>query len=191
VLISAAQDTGGEAAAGKFFDDANATFVQLVDVNHAISSAYNLVNVPTAVWIDEEGRIVRSDEGAYAETHSMGTFKFGTDDYVPSVRDWVQKGADSKYAQSADEHAAKIVPKSSDANLAEANFKLGVYFHEQGNEQKANQYWEAAQALNTDSWNYHRQDWSFTPGEANANWGKKVAGLGGKPYYAPVDFLTK
>jgi tetratricopeptide (TPR) repeat protein len=191
VLIGAAQDTGGEKAAGKFYDAANATFVQLVDENHRISSLFNLVNVPSAVWIDEEGMMVRSDEGTYAEVHKMGTIEFGTNDYVPAVRDWVAKGSESEYAKSADAVAPKLTPKSSDENLAESNFKLGVYFHQQGNEEKANQYWEAAQKLNPDSWNYARQDWSFTPREANANWSRKVGGLNGKDYYAPVDFMVE
>lgn len=46
-----------------------------------------------------------------------------------------------------------------------------------------------AQALNPDSWNYHRQDWSFTPAEAGINWQRKVQTLGDKPYYRPIDGL--
>lgn len=188
-MIGAAQDTGGEEAAGKFYDLAKASFVQLIDENHRISSLFNLVNVPSAVWIDEEGMMVRSDEGTYAEEHKMGTIEFGTNDYVPGVRDWVAKGPNSEYVKSPDEMAAKLGAKTSDKNLAEANFKLGVYFHQQGDEAKANQYWEAAQKLNADSWNYHRQDWSFTPAEAGSNWMKKVQTLNGKDYYAQVDFI--
>jgi hypothetical protein len=149
-----------------------------------------LKNVPSALWIDEKGMIVRSDEGTYAEKHKMGTFEFGTEDYVPGVRDWVANGSDSEYANPDDE--VILAPKSSEENLAEANFKLGVYFHQKGNEDKANIYWEAAQNLNADSWNYHRQDWSFTPKQANMNWMKKVRVQteAGKDYYKPVDFMA-
>ena len=59
VLICVAEDTGGEAAAGPIFDAAAPTYVQGIDENHLISSLFNFVNVPSAVWIDEEGRIVR------------------------------------------------------------------------------------------------------------------------------------
>ena len=62
-----------------------------------------------------------------------------------------------------------------------------MYFHQQGDEERANRYWEAAQKLNPDSWNYHRQDWSFTPEVANQNWYRKVQKLGDKPYYEPLD----
>ena len=51
-----AQDTGGEAAAGKWYDAAKATYTTLVDPAHAVSSAFQFINVPTGVWIDERGR---------------------------------------------------------------------------------------------------------------------------------------
>ena len=187
VIISAAQDTGGEEAAGKIFDDANVTYVSMIDVDHTISTLFNMVNVPAGVWIDEEGRIVRSNEGTYAKHHSLGNFDFGSDIYVPALKDWLAKGADSEYIWTADEVKENMIPRTGDAEKAEPTFKLGVYFHEQGDEERANEYWEAAQKLNPDSWNFHRQDWSFTPSEAGANWLKKVQTLGDKPYYQPMD----
>ena len=37
-IISVAQDAGGEEAAGAIFDDANASYTSIIDVNHHISS---------------------------------------------------------------------------------------------------------------------------------------------------------
>ncbi len=45
-IIAAAQDTGGEAAAGQWYDRAKATYTTLVDVKHAVSSAFQFINVP-------------------------------------------------------------------------------------------------------------------------------------------------
>ena len=160
----------------------------MVDENHTISALYDLVNVPSAVWIDEEGQVRRVDEGTYAAVHKMGTFEFGRTDYAPMVVDWVTNGADSEYLLSAEDIAERLTPLTQDIALAEPTFKLGVYFHQQGDEAKANHYWEAAQQLHPDSWNYHRQDWSFTPEEAGANWQKKAETLT-KPYYAPIEGL--
>ena len=187
VIISAAQDTGGEAAAGGIFDAANVTYTAIIDVDHTISTLYNLVNVPSGVWIDEEGRIVRLNEGTYAAYHKLGNFEFGSDAYVPALRDWLAKGADSEYVWTPEEVKAHLIPRTADAERAEPAFKLGVYFHQQGDEDRANQYWEESQRLNPDSWNYHRQDWSFTPRQATASWLKKVQTLGDKPYYQPMD----
>jgi tetratricopeptide (TPR) repeat protein len=185
-IISAAQDTGGEDAAGSIFERADVTYTAIIDVSHTISSLYNFVNVPSAVWIDEEGRIVRYNEGTYAASHKLGTFEFGRDDYLPAVQDWVDNGADSQYVQEPDAVRKNIIARTDDAELAEPTFKLGVYFHQQGDEERANQYWEKAQALNPDSWNFHRQDWSFTPAVAIRNWSQKVQELGDRPYYQPL-----
>lgn len=187
VLISAAQDTGGEAAAGKIFDAAKVTYTAIIDEDHTISTLFNLVNVPSAVWIDEEGRIVRINEGTYAAQHKLGTIEFGSDVYVPALRDWIAKGSDSQYVWSPKEVAARIIARTPDGEHAEPAFKLGVYFHKLGNEEQANHWWEESQKLNPDSWNFHRQDWSFTPREAGRNWFKKVQGLAGKPYYRPLE----
>jgi hypothetical protein len=163
--------------------------VTLVDPTHALSSLYNLGNVPSAVWIDESGHVRRVDEGAYAEVHEGDDFKFGRADYAPIVADWVAKGEASEYLRPVGE--LKLPAKSADQARGEVFFKLGVYFQQMGNDAKANQYWERAEALDPDSWNYHRQDWAFTPEEAGANWLKKYQTLNGKPYYRPIEGLDK
>ena len=160
-IIAVAQDTAGEAAAGEWYDRANLTYTTLIDVTHQVSSLYNLVNVPSGVWIDEEGRILRINEGTYAKKHLLGNTEFGTDAYTPAVRDWVANGADSPYVWSREQVSAKIRQRTTDEALAEPIFTLGVYFFEQGNETLARTYWERAQQLYPDNWSFHRQDWSF------------------------------
>lgn len=187
-IISAAQDTGGEAAAGPWFDKTELTYTCIVDETHLISTLYGFVNVPSAAWIDEEGRIVRINEGTYAGKHAIGTIKFGTDIYSAAVRDWVEKGADSEYVWSPEEVREHLKPVTSDEAKAEPLFKLGVYFQKQGNEEKADHYWQQAQELSPWNWNYHRQDWTFE-GEQSAymNWLKKTRTMGDKPYYDPLE----
>ncbi len=189
-IISVAEDTGGEAAAGQWFDKAKATFTQIVDEKHLISSLYNMVNVPTAVWINEDGIIVRPNEVAYSRKTSLTiagkTLSADGESYVAAIKDWAEKGAKSEFAMAPEEVTKRLQPRSEAEAEAEAAFQLGVYFHETGKEDLANVYWEKAQAGRPDSWNYHRQDWSFTPAEAQKNWMKKFMSLGDKPYYAPL-----
>jgi hypothetical protein len=187
-IIAVAQDTGGEAAAGQFYDQAKATFTALIDVQHEVSTLYNMVNVPTAVWIDEEGRILRHDEDAYSKGYALGNTKFGNDVYRPAIYDWVKNGAQSRYVQDRETALAKIPKRTEAQALAEPTFKLGVWFHLQGDQERANKYWDEAQKLNPDSWNYHRQDWSFLePSTTMQNWMAKFRALGDKPYYRPLE----
>jgi hypothetical protein len=190
-LISAAQDTGGEAKAGPIFDRANVTYTEIVDVNHTISSLFNLVNVPSGVWINEEGRIVRIDEGTYTKSAKVLGNTIGHDGYVPALRDWIAKGDESAYIMSPDEVASNIRLRVADEELAEPNFKLANYFYAKGNMDSANAYWDKAQALSPDSWNFHRQDWSFLPSaETNKNFLGKVNALT-TSYYAPMSKLPE
>jgi hypothetical protein len=70
-IVAAAQDTGGEAAAGKWYEAARATYTTLLDVPHAVSSAYQFINVPMGIWIDERGRVVRPAEPAWTNSQTM------------------------------------------------------------------------------------------------------------------------
>jgi tetratricopeptide (TPR) repeat protein len=190
VIISAAQDTGGEAVAGPIFDAANATYIQVVDVNHAISTAFNFVNVPAAAWVDETGKIVRIDEGTYAKKHPFG----GNDIYAPALIDWVKNGAQSEFVQTAETVKKNIRAQSPDALKADTAFRLGNFFRENGHTEKAEQYWELAKALNPDSVNYFRQNLTLSAeGSAGDSFMKFITDYRsqGKDYYRPLDLEEK
>ena len=172
-----------------FYDRAETTHTALIDRDHTVSALYNLVNVPTGIMIDEEGRIVRMDEGTYSKKYEAGNLSFGTDEYVPMVRDWAEKGAASEFVRSRAEMTEELATwkRSQEQTLADANFRLGVHLFKAGQEERAEQYWRTAQELHPESWNYHRQDWSFD-GQAAAGqrWFEKFQELEGKPYYRPL-----
>jgi hypothetical protein len=78
----------------------------LIDEKHLVAERYNMVNVPTAVWINEFGRIVRPAESAGAtdgfRTVDRATFQMSAEvaaagkqarkRYIDAMRDWVEKG---------------------------------------------------------------------------------------------------
>ena len=92
-----------------------------------MTELYNLVNVPSGIWVDEEGRVLRINEGAYTGFRQIGS---STKDYLPLVRDWVANGAKSPYIWSSQEMTKRIRKHTSDEALADPTFKLGVYFFE-------------------------------------------------------------
>jgi hypothetical protein len=187
-----AQDSQGESAAGPWFDKTPLTYRCVVDETHKISTLFGWVNVPSAAWIDEEGRIVRTNEGAYAGEHKISTglfsVEFGSTAFSTATRDWIEKGADSEFAWTPDEVRAHLKPESDDTLNADPLFKLGVYFEQQGEHRKAQPYFDEAQRLSPDNWNYHRQAWTHTgTGYALRQWMKKTKTLkesGGRYYDA-------
>jgi hypothetical protein len=155
-----------------------------------VSSAFQLINVPTGVWIDEQSRLVRPAEPAWTEnrtdTYGGKPFVIEGDLYVTALRDWVRNGSRSPYVLSDEEFARRVTPRSPEAMEAEASFKLAVWFHEAGQDALAAKYFERAQALNPDDWNYHRQEWSFTPQDAGRKWLEKFRQLE-TPYYPRLE----
>lgn len=188
--MAAAQDTGGEAAAGKWYDRANATYTTLIDANHAVSSAYQFINVPMGIWVDEKGRVVRPAEPAWTSDQVMKitsekSIRTQGEEYVAALGDWVRNGERSRYALSDEEFARRVKPRTVQEMEADASFKLAVWFHENGDNELAAKYWERAQALNPDDWNYHRQEWSFGT-DAGKKWMEKFQKLD-KPYYPALE----
>ena len=185
---------GGEAAAGKWYDAAKATFTTLVDTTHTVSSAFQLINVPTGVWIDERGRVVRPAEPAWtsSRTDTYGGKKLEIEGelYVGALRDWVTNGDKSQYVLSDEEFARRVKPRSASDMEAEASFKLAVWFQQEGQAALAAKYFERAQTLNPDDWNYHRQEWSFTPQEAGRKWLERFQKQA-EPYYPKLELKPK
>jgi hypothetical protein len=142
------------------------------------------------VWIDEHGRIVRPAEPAWTEsrtdTYGGKPLVIEGAAYVEALRDWVTNGDRSEYVLPDDEYARRVKPRSATEMEAEATFKLALWFQARGDAPMAAKYFERAQLLNPDDWNYHRQEWSFTPSEAGRKWLEKFRRQE-SPYYPALD----
>ncbi len=185
---------------------ATPTYPCLIDEKHLVAELYNMVNVPTAVWINEAGRIVRPAEPAGASdgfrTMDKTTFQLPEAAaaegkrirklYVDALRDWVAKGDASVYALSAEEVRHRMRgPRDNDA-LATANFRLGQYLYQQGHAQDAQRYFAEAKRLRPESWNFKRQSWELEEvGKASGpEFWAAVEALGEQPYYPRVELRS-
>lgn len=179
----------------------------LIDEGHVVAERYGMVNVPQAVWIDEEGRIVRPAESAgtvdMAKYMNRETFELPEDvaqrgqdarnDYINALRDWVRNGADSPYALPPAEVKRRLRGPSEDDVRAATHVRLGRYFYRAGKLDAAKQHFATASKLAPDSWNYRRQSMMLDPemvGELNAGpdfWAAVDALPEGQDYYPPAD----
>ena len=158
-----AQDSVDEKVLGKWLDKAPLTYRCVIDPTHRISSLFGWVNVPSAAWIDEEGRIVRSNEGVYpGETtinFGLGKVVQGDEAFAEATKDWIELGSDSEYVWSSTELASRLKPMDDDKLLAEAAFKLALHFEAAGDSERALKHFDSARQLAPDNWNYSRQGW--------------------------------
>ncbi len=138
-----------------------------------------MVNVPTAVWIDEEGRIVRPNEVAFADNRWIEYTKFDMTRYLAAIRDWVEHGPRSAHVLSPTERRRRLSLPAAEHALAAATFRLAEHLHESGRPEAAVPFFKRAQELQPESWCFKRQAWALTE--------KEVKALGGRPYYTPLD----
>jgi tetratricopeptide (TPR) repeat protein len=188
-IVSVAEDTNGVKDAGPWITAANPTFTALIDEKHEVSKLYDMVNVPTGVWIDEQGHIARPNEVAFVDDRFKTFTGLDSEPYLSALRDWVAKGKTSIYAMSEEKLREKLAAGSPEFAMASAEFGLGEYLYKSGRGKEAIPHFKEAQRLNPKDWNYKRQAYALT-GEKDygTTFANEVEKNGGsKVYYTPPD----
>ncbi|MEA2623960.1 MAG: hypothetical protein QOD06_5 [Candidatus Binatota bacterium] len=183
------------------------TYPCLIDRDHVVAELYGMVNVPSSVWIDENGRMVRPPESAGSSdnfrTMDPVTFSMPADAaedgkrrrkvYVDALRDWIENGAKSRHVVAEAELLRRTRGFSDDEALAAAHFRLGTYLHRHGKAEAAKRHLDEAVRLRPDSWNFRRQeivlrDPALT-GQfaATPEYWEALQALGDRYYYPPVE----
>jgi len=186
-IISIAQDTGGARDAAEWINAAKPEYTALVDDKHLVTQLYNMVNVPTAVWINEKGEIVRPNEVAYVDNRYKAMHGIDAGPYLEAIRDWVTNGERSPFVMTEQERKERLKPPSPDRALADSEFALAEYLYKNAMGADAIAHFKEAQRLDPDNWNYKRQAWALSNAEKDygTSFMKEVQKLNGKPYYAP------
>ncbi len=186
-IVSVAQDTGGVKDAGPWIEKANPDYNVLIDEQHLVTKLYSMVNVPTAVWINEQGKIVRPNEVAFIDDRFKPFTHMDAGPYLDGIRDWVARGQRSSFVLSEEKLRKRLTPVSPDRLMADVEFSLAEYLYHAGHGPEAIPHFKEAQRLAPDNWNYKRQAWLLSDADRDygTNFAKEVLKLNGKPYYAP------
>lgn len=181
----------------------------LIDERHQVSQLYGLVNVPSAVWIDEDGRIVRGPEPAGVteafKAIDLATFTMppaaveagsaARNRYLDAVRDWVRRGADSPVVQSPEEVLGRIgtAARWGDPAEAAAHFRLAEALYRRKDVEAAQRHFAEAVRLWPENWSYQRQARQLsdpdTAGELDAGpeYWKSLETRGPGSFYPPLE----
>lgn len=185
-IVSVGLDTLGADGCRPFIEAAAPTHPSLIDAHHVLARAFGVINIPSSIWIDEQGVIVRPAEAAPAprrETDGPSlelpeelpqrfaemfgeAMKIQSDPeaYHAALRDWVEKGADSRFALSPEAVIERSRPRTADMALGHAHFELATALEQAGDHAAAVEHFRKAHALVPDSWTFRRQAWSLEPG---------------------------
>jgi tetratricopeptide (TPR) repeat protein len=209
-IISVAQDTGGAKDAGPWIEPllyqetrpdlpretieaarkiGPLTYTVLIDEKHLVSKLYNMVNVPTGVWINEQGRIVRPNEVAFVDDRFKKFSGLDSEPYLNALKDWVEQGDKSAYVMSEDHLRERLTAQDPNIAQAAAEFGLGEQLYKAGHHAEAIAHFKEAQRLNPKSWNYKRQAYALTSEkDYGTTFRDEVQKIGGsKVYYPPPE----
>jgi hypothetical protein len=160
----------------------------LIDERHVVADLYGMVNVPTAVWIDEDGVVVRSAETPAANARVAEMIGLGPTAYLDALRDWAVKGASSEYALAPADLRRRRRHLDANDVAAATEFRLAEHLYLGGERDSARPHFEEALRLRPESWTYRRQMWANYEPQNNMNreWYRAAMSTGDVPYYAPV-----
>jgi 3,4-dihydroxy-2-butanone 4-phosphate synthase/peroxiredoxin len=143
----------------------------LIDADHVLATSYGMSNVPMAVWIDEQGTVVRPPEPAGVSDHfrSMDPDSFAIPDgdaenlvanrerYVEALKDWVRNGPDSEYAMSYEQVLERTRPPRAEELQALLHIRVARLLYGRDEVAAATGHVRAASDLCPEKWNYRRQ----------------------------------
>ena len=185
-LVTVGLDTLGDAGCRAFIVAAKPSHPSLIDRHHVLAELFGVINIPSSVWIDEKGMIVRPAEVAPAPPQpnaqpgkprlalppdapqrmrdimaEAAKIRRDTEAYHAALRDWVARGADSRFALAPDEVIARSRPRDADKALGHAHFQLASQLEMDGHHAAAIRHFREAHRLVPDSWTFRRQAWSL------------------------------
>jgi len=185
VVITVALDRSPEDAR-PWIEAAKPTHPSLIDVRHVVADLYNMVNVPTILWIDERGRIARPNDVAFG----TDTFKHitGLESAKPlaAVRAWVR----GEVPALGEARARQLQPLPTAAHQqARAEFSLGQWLYEQGRAAAAERHFVQAGGLAPHDFTIRRGTMPMRGIDPMGPQFREMLGTwtkAGNPYYKPL-----
>jgi hypothetical protein len=126
-----------------YIEAAAPTHPSLIDTDYVLADLYNMVNVPTVLWIDEAGTIVRPNDAFFvADTYTAVT-GFHPDKPIAALRAWV-RGEAGALGDGID---ARPPAPSLDDQLAKTHFALAWWLANAGRTDEAEPHFVRAGEL--------------------------------------------
>lgn len=189
-MVTVSLELSGPAASRPHIEAAKPAHPSLLDPSHTLDTLFGVVNIPSVIWIDEDGVIVRppepgwpadpatlrppvannqQDDSPAAQRVRALMQKLGSGQdraaYADALRDWVAHGANSRYRLTPEEVVARAQPRPKTVSEAAAHFELGNHLWRHGQREPAINHFNAANRLHPENWTYKRQAWSLIGNE--------------------------
>jgi len=166
--------------AREFIERAAPTHPSLIDADHVLAERYHLTNVPTLIWIDEQGQVCRPHDSQFGTDTFTAFHGKHSEPYLEMIRAWVARG---EGALDADEIRRLQPPPTPESQLARAERALAWHLHQAGRLEAAERHFDRACQLAPQDWTIRR---GSMPIRGQNPFGPEFFALAeeGKPSYA-------
>ncbi len=136
-----------------WIDAAAPSHPSLIDTEHRLAELYSIINVPTAIWIDESGTIVRPNDVAFGSEAFRDLTGFDSVAYLDAVRAWAMYG--TLPFDGGEARRRQMLPTAAE-QLARAEFGLAWHLHKAGRTDAAVRHFLRAGELSPDDFTIRR-----------------------------------
>jgi hypothetical protein len=184
-VITVALDSSADDAR-PWIEAARPAHPSLIDTTHMLADRYNIVNVPTILWIDERGRIVRPNDVAFGIDTFRPITGVAAAGHLAALRAWVRGEATA--LPEARIRALQTLPTDDDQR-ARAEFGLGEWLFREGQMQAAARHFERAGELAPHDFTIRRGTMPMRGIDPMGPQFREMRGAwakAGNPYYRPL-----
>jgi hypothetical protein len=136
-----------------YVEAAAPTHPSLVDTEHVVADLYGMINVPTAVWIDENGIIARPPDVMFADDTFKEFHGISSEPYLAALRSWVLNGTAPMSREEVEQY--QTAP-DADQQRARAEFAVAWHLHKRGETEAAELHFLRAGELAPHDWTIRR-----------------------------------
>jgi peroxiredoxin len=140
-VLAVALDEDAEAV--RPYAEAAPGLTVLIDREHEVAERYGMVNVPTVVWIDEDGKVARSNDAQFGDDQFVEFHGQESGPHLDALRRWVEDG------EAPGEGAVRTgeLTPSPEVALARVERRLAAHLLRSGHPEAADRHFDRAIAL--------------------------------------------
>jgi hypothetical protein len=136
-----------------FIERARPSHPSVIDPEHRVAELYHLTNVPTVIWIDEGGQIVRPHDARFGTDTFTAFHGKHAAPFLAALRRWVLEGTGTL---DPEEIRRRQPPPTPESQLARAERALAWQLHRSGRVEAAERHFVRAGELAPGDWTIRR-----------------------------------